>query len=218
MAKDIAQLYTDHVHKVGTGTIVRMHGQVIEITENIDRALGKKVDEFLIATTRSFKDRMQRVSSAVGFEIGFLYKKQAAFERGIAELALRDAELAAYLREARVWGDTLIHARNELEHNGWRLPRIAYAENAGIVTASEPLIEGLPVTTFVAYMTDRLMCFVEEVTVHCIQRCLPPALSITEIPLPVRSPTMPKRFQATLSAGGMPVWLIAYHASTFEAT
>ena len=86
------------------------------------------------------------------------------------------------------------------------------------MTASEPTIAGQPVTAFVKLMTDRLLCFVEDVTVHCIQRRMPGGVSITEIPLPRRAAQMPLRFQTTLAIGGMPPWQIHYHVSTFEAT
>jgi hypothetical protein len=67
-------------------------------------------------------------------------------------------------------------------------------------------------------MIDRLICFVEDVTVHCIQRRMPPGLSLTEIPRPQRAAEMPERFQRTLASGGMPLWQITYHATAFDAT
>jgi hypothetical protein len=74
------------------------------------------------------------------------------------------------------------------------------------------------VTVFVTHKADRLLCFVEDITVHCIQRRMPSGLSITEIPLPQRSTEMPLRFRQTLVQGGMPLWQLAYHATAFEAT
>jgi len=163
-----------------------------------------------------FKDKMQRVTNALGVNIGFLYQKRDSFDRGVSAFAQLDAPLAAYLREARLWGDGLVGARNGLEHAGWQLPRITYTENAGTITASEPAINGQPVTEFVKHMTDRLMCFVEDVTVHSIQRRMPPSMSITEIPSPQRSAEMPMRFRPTLANGGLPVWQIDYHHTSFE--
>jgi hypothetical protein len=92
--------------------------------------------------------------------------------------------------------------------------------NGNTVIVSEPMIKGQPVTAFVndMNMTDRLMCFVEDVTVHCIQRHMPAGLSLTEIPLFQRAAEMPVRFQPTLANGGMPLWQFTYHASTFEET
>lgn len=73
-------------------------------------------------------------------------------------------------------------------------------------------------TAFVNDMTDRLMCFVEDVAVHCIQRHMPIGLSLTEIPPSQRAAEMPVRFQPTVANGGMPLWQITYHVSTFDAT
>jgi hypothetical protein len=217
-ARELSDSYVDHIAKISDGSIVRIEGIAVHITENISQQLGKKVDEFLTSATRSFKDKMQRVTNALGVNIGFLYQKGDSFERGIAAFALLDAPLAAYLREARQWGDTLVKARNGLEHDGWQLPQIVYTVNGASVTASEPVIEGQPVTAFVRQMTDRLMCFVEDVTVHCIQRKMPPGLSITEISLAQRSAEVPERFQTTLANGGMPLWQITYHQSSFDDT
>jgi hypothetical protein len=217
-AKELSDIYTDHATKIAAGSIVQMQGPTVHITESIDRQLGKKVDEFLTSATRSFKDKMQRVTNTLGVDIGFLYQKADSFARGVTAFALVDAPLAAYLREARRWGDTLVGARNGLEHDGWHLPRIVYGVNGASVTASEPVIDGQLVTEFVRHMTDRLMCFVEDVTVHCIQRRMPPGLSITEISLPQRAAEMPGRFQPTLVNGGMPLWQIGYHQSAFDET
>ena len=161
---------------------------------------------------------MQRVTNALGVKIGFLYQKPESFEREVTALAKTNGSLAAYFREARRWGDTLVAARNELEHEGWQLPRVVYRENGSTISLSEPIIKGQPVTAFVADMTDRLICLVEDVTVHCIQRHLPTGLSFTEIPLPQRTAELPTRFKPTLATGGMPLWQITYHASTFDAT
>jgi len=102
-----------------------------------------------------------------------------------------------------------VTTRNGLEHGDCQSPTVTYAPNGSTVTVSEPIIDGRPVFAFVTDMPDRLNCFVEDVTVHCIQRHMPAGLSLTE---------MPARFQPTLTNGGMPIWQIVYHASGFDAT
>ena len=217
-AKELAELYINHAKKIADRSIVRMQGPTIHITDNIDRPLRKKVDEFLTTATRSFKDKMQRVTNALGVNISSLYQKPDSFERGAAALAQTNAPLAKYLREARRWGDTLVDTRNGLEHGGWQLPRIAYGVSGNTVSVSEPIIKGQAATAFVNDMTDRLICFVEDVAVHCIQRHMPDGLSLTEIPLLQRATEMPVRFQPTLEKGGLPLWQITYHATAFAAT
>jgi hypothetical protein len=217
-AKEVSDIYANHIEKIAAATIVQMRGRDIDITESIDRQLAQKLDQFLTGATRSFKDRMQRVTNALGVNIGFLYQKPDKFERGVVTLESADSLLAAYIREARKWGETLVQARNNLEHDGWQLPKIVYTVNAESVTASEPDVNGLPVTEFVRHMSDRLMCFVEDITAHCIQARMPPGISITEIPSSQRSLEIPLRFEPTLVNGGRPVWQIKYHASAFDTT
>jgi hypothetical protein len=82
----------------------------------------------------------------------------------------------------------------------------------------EPQISNQPVTEFVKVMLDRLACFVEEVTAHCLQTKMPAGLSIREIRLEQRLPEVPERFQNTLKDGGTVVWRLTYHQNTFEET
>jgi hypothetical protein len=98
------------------------------------------------------------------------------------------------------------------------LRKIQYSRASGSIQSVEPLISNQPVTEFVKLIMDRLACFVEEVTAHCIQARMPAGLSIREIPLAQRLPEVPERFQNTLKDGGIVIWRISYHQSTFEET
>jgi len=95
---------------------------------------------------------------------------------------------------------------------------VKYVVAGGTIQAQEPEISGQPATEFVSFMFDRLACFVEEVTTHCLQLQMPPGMALTEIPMVQRESEMPVRFRPTLRTGGMPVWVIRYHQSTFEQT
>jgi hypothetical protein len=86
------------------------------------------------------------------------------------------------------------------------------------VRAREPLIDGQPVSKFVPLILDRLTCFAEEVTAHCLQKRLPADITFTEVVLAERREDMPLRFTVTLARGGLPPWTIVFHASAFEAT
>lgn len=218
MAKEIATLWGDYARKVEEGSIVRVDAAGIHISEYIDKPLGRRVNELLSAATRSFKDRMQRVTTSLKVNIGCLYQKDQAFEKGLADLEKVDAPLATYLREARVWGAALVDARNGLDHGGWRLQSSPIQEAGGKVTVAEPVINDVPVTQWVAAMVDRVACFVEDVTIHCIQQRLPAGVTLMEIPIANRAAEMPVRFQPTPIGGGALVWKIQYHASKLEET
>jgi hypothetical protein len=67
-------------------------------------------------------------------------------------------------------------------------------------------------------MLDRLFCFVEESSVHCLQKRMPQGVTITEIPLSEREAEKPERFQVTITPRGMPPWSITYRQTAFEET
>jgi hypothetical protein len=121
-------------------------------------------------------------------------------------------------REARRWGDSLVTARNNLDHGTWRLQSVVISEAGGKVTVSEPAIEGTPVTQLVSHMTDRVLCFVEDVIAHGIQKRLPLGIMIAEIPLAQRSAEMPLRFKPTVAGGGIAAWKIYYHGTALNET
>lgn len=214
--RQLAELWTTHSRKVVSGEAARVQGRTIHVDESIDKELGQQADAFLNAATRALKKGMQEVAAVLQVNIGFLFQKQAAFEAGIAALEKFDRPLADYLRQARTWSERLVDARNAVEHDGWTLPRIAYTRTDGGVTATEPAIAGQPASTFAASIFDRLACFVEEVTAHCLKRQLPAGITVTELPRASRPAEMPERFRLTLTEGGMPAWTISYHAASFE--
>lgn len=69
---------------------------------------------------------------------------------------------------------------------------------------------------FVAHISDRLNCFVEDVIVRALQTQMPEGISISEIPVAERPPEIVERFQLALVGGGMPIWRILYHDGKFE--
>lgn len=214
--KEITELWTTHAKRVSSGEIVRRKGYAIQIDESINTELRKQVEHFLNDAVRVLKQGMQNLTAELGVNIGFMFKKQSAFESGITALKKSDLLLAEYLEESRAWSERLINSRNDLEHNSWTLPRVTYDSAGPKVSAIEPQIAGQSVTEFMKFMLDRVCCFVEEVSAHCLQQKIPPAITITEIKLAGRRSEAPERFTLTLEVGGVPRWSIAYHTSSFD--
>lgn len=217
-AQGIGKLFTEHAQRVTRGEVARVQGQALHIDENIDKELRKETETFLSSAVRALKQGMQDVTNALGVNIGFLFRKAGAFTAGLAALQASDPHLAEYLRQTRLWSERLIECRNATEHMASVLPKIQYSWASGSIQVIEPLISNQPVTEFVKFIMDRLACFVEEVTAHCLQARMPAGLSIREIPLAQRLPEVPERFQNTLNDGAIVVWRIAYHQSAFEET
>lgn len=217
-ALKIVQIWEDHARKIASGEIVQRQGHQVRIEEYIDRELRTEIETFLNATVRAMKTGMQHLGSHLKVEIGFLFQKQAAFEKGIAALQATDPDLAGYLRQVRIWSEPVLKSRIDLEHSIWTLPRVAYTPTDNEVRIGEPQVAGVPISEFAKTSLDRLICFAEEFIAHCLQRRMPAGISIAEVPLADRPAEAPERFRLTLVFGGLPPWRIAYHASKFDET
>ena len=108
--------------------------------------------------------------------------------------------------------------RNNLDHGDWELPRAVIGEVDGRVTVTEPSIEGMPVTQWVGDMTDRILCFIEDVVAHGIQKKMPEGITLTEVSIAQRSPELALRFQNAIANGGLPAWEIRYHMTKLDET
>jgi hypothetical protein len=217
-AQEILKTVNDHMQKISARAIVRVHGQSLHIGESIDLQLGKQVEDLINGTARSLKHGMQTLTKGLGTDIGFLFQKADTFANGLAAMEKFDPFLAEYVKQTRPWSERLMDCRNAIEHKGWKLPQIRYANSGGTVQADEPEVLGQRLTEFVKYILDRVICFVEDVTMHSLQAHMPPGISVTEICLSKRESEIPLRFQVTLASGGMPTWHIRYHQSAFEDT
>jgi hypothetical protein len=217
-AKEIHAMWDEHVQQVASGQIARFQGSNIHIDVDLNRQLRKHVESFLYTAARSMKEGMQNLGKKLNKNIGFMFKQQPAFEKGISDLQTEDPLLASYLQQARTWSQSLINARNDMDHNGWVLPRITYKVENGLIQAAQPMIGNQSVTEFADFMLDRLSCFVEEFTAYCLQERMPSGMTIAELPLGERIKEVPERFRLTLEVGGLPEWLLQHHASSFENT
>jgi len=216
-AADAIKLYKEHERKIASGEIARVERGVTYIDGSVDRELRKLTDEVISTTSRVMKDRTQAVLRVLKTDIGFLYQKQNAFNNGAAKLKLANPDLADYVTKTRSqWSERLTNCRTGLEHGTWVLPKVKHETNGTTVKAIEPMVDGQPVTEFVAHVSDRLNCFVEDVIVHALQTQMPQGVSISEIPLAERPVEIVERFRPALVGGGMPIWKIFYHDSKFE--
>jgi hypothetical protein len=216
-AADAIKLYKDHERKIASGEICKIEHGVTYIDETIDRDLRKLTDEVISTASRVMKDRMQAVLRVLKTDIGFLYQKQNAFNNGVAKLKLHNPALADYIEMTRAkWSERLKICRTGLEHSTWVLPKVRHETQGNTIKTLEPMVDGQPVTEFVAHISDRLNCFVEDVIVHALQTQMPEGISISEIPVVERPREIVERFRSALVGGGMPIWKILYRDSKFE--
>jgi hypothetical protein len=216
-AKEISEIWDAHSRKVASGEIARSERGNIHVEEDLSRDLRRHVESFVYSGARAFKEGMRTFGREMGKDIGFLFQKQATYERSLQVLQASDPALADYLRETRAsWSERLIKTRNAIDHDGWALPRIEYHASNGKVEAKQPLVDGQTTLEFVEFILDRLSCFVEDFTAHCLQCRMPQGVTIAELPLADRPAESPERFRLTLRRGGLPEWKILYRTSTFD--
>jgi len=216
LASEITSLVRNHSSRVASGEIAKVVGNTIHADESIDRDLRTKVEAFLIASARVLKKGLQEYGAFLGLNIGFLFKQEDTFLREMVNLRTTDPLLADYLAAVRTWSEPLQLTRNSIEHADWIPPKITYRRAGQGVVAVEPNLVQMPVSKYVDFITDRLACFIEEFSVHCLQRKLRGGITITEIPLPNRVVDLPERFHITPKIGGLPEWALKYHGERFE--
>jgi hypothetical protein len=216
-AKEITEKWEAHSRKVASGEIARLERGNIHVEEDLSRDLRRHVESFVYSAARTFKEGMRTLGRGMGKDIGFMFQKQPTYERNLQVLQATDPALADYLRETRTsWSQRLIQTRNAIDHEGWALPRIEYRARNGRVESTQPLIDGQPTVEFVEFMLDRLSCFVEDFTAHCLQSRMPQGVTIAELTLAERPGECPERFRLTLREGGLPEWTILYRTATFD--
>jgi hypothetical protein len=213
---EIANIWTTHAANITNGSIVSIQGRQVTINESIDRALRREFEAFVNSSARTLKHSLQSFVTFLGFNIGFLFGKFGSFQSGATALEQQEPLLAAYLRAARQWSEPLILIRNDLEHGTVDHPKVRYEIEKRPVAALEPLVKGKPITAFTEITLNQIMCFTEELVVHCLKLKLPQGLSITETPLSDRNPECPERFNLTVTPGGRPIWTLTSHNRAFE--
>jgi hypothetical protein len=217
-ASSLGKTLAEYQQQVARGEAVRIVNGVTYIDKKIDKEIRRDCEEVIGTTCRVMKDRMQVLLRTLGFEIGFLYQQEGAFNTGLTKLKQQDQRLAEYLQQTRArWSERTILYRNNFEHTIVGQLKVKIQVLGNSVQAAEPQVERQAVTAFVNHIADRVCCFVEDLLAHALQSRLPAGVSVTEIPLAERKPEIVERFQLALMGAGMPIWTISYHDSKFEA-
>lgn len=216
--EDIIKLFSQHAEKIAQGKIVQVDDHSVHINEPINRRLKKHVESFICDAERILKHGMQRLTKTFNIDIGFLFRQPNAFQNGIKALKISEPELTNYIEETRTWSERLINTRIDIEHNLWQLPDVQYSHTStsSQMNVEEPKISDEPVTKFLNFIFDRLICFVEDVTTHCLQKKMPAEISFSEIPLGQRQSEMPVRFRVALVNNKNRPWSINYTPIPFE--
>jgi len=144
----------------------------------------KSFDDLCRYLWTAYKDRMQSAARIMGYDIGFLFQKDAAFEAGCesflkANPKVRPALVEVMKHNRATWQTDLGRFRNEyLEHQ-----KMTQEEVAGFysLARAEELFEVVWIT-------------IEEILALLMEADLPAGACLREIPESERSPSIPLRF------------------------
>ena len=215
--KAILSAVSEHRTKLLNRDGVKLQKHAIEIPASIDVQIAESIRKLFTDGVIATKS-VQQVTRFLGIDIAFVFARQGNFEKGLE--GVRNAghpELADFLSETRTrWSETFIKLRGDLEHNGWTLPHVQYNVSAsGGIQLIEPVVDGVPVSTYSQRLFNRVLSFVENLTIYGFQSVFRGIRSLVEIPREQRNPDMPERFRLLANASQQPEWTIMYSDDDF---
>jgi len=145
---------------------------------------------FYVHLWRAYKDRFQSLVSSLGYELGFLWQNDAAFETGAQRFLEERLEVDPCFLEMlrddrRAWQTKLADFRNHLEH--------------------QTPLDAKSVATFYRLESAELAFenvweAIEDITVSLLRPHLPTGVELAEIPEEQRDPSQSRRFGFTSRA------------------
>ena len=142
----------------------------------------KNYDDLYRYLVRALKDRTQAAAKAIGYEIGFLFQQDAAFEKGCQEFGQKYPELPKFgewVKNVRISTEKLIAIRNNfLEHQSY--PRGEFMDYYKPDVAQA--------------LFDCAWQEAEGMLAVFISQRFPPNIKLRIIPEKDRDPSLPKKF------------------------
>jgi hypothetical protein len=139
---------------------------------------------------QAYKDRFQKLMRALGYEVGFLFQNDAAFEKGAAKFLEQHPELADLVemmrRDRADFQKRLGEYRNDyIEHRKDFDPK---------------LFEALHSPGVAEVMFYNAWQAIEDNVALLVQALLPPQIQLVDIPEADRDPGAPERFQFAIAS------------------
>jgi hypothetical protein len=142
----------------------------------------KNYDDLYRYLVRALKDRTQAAAKAIGYDIGFLFQQDAAFEKGCQEFGQKYPELPTFgdwLKNVRASTQKLVAIRNNfLEHQNY--PRAEFMDYYKPDVAQ--------------VLFDCAWQEAEGMLAIFISKRFPPDVKLRIIPEKDRDPNLPKKF------------------------
>lgn len=85
-AASLRKALAEYRQHVARGEGVRIVNGVTYVDKKIDKEIRRDCEEVIGTTCRVMKNRMQVLLRTLGFEIGFLYQQEGAFNTGLTKM------------------------------------------------------------------------------------------------------------------------------------
>lgn len=142
----------------------------------------KNYDDLYRYLVRALKDRTQAAAKAIGYDVGFLFQQDKAFDKGCLEFGQNHPELPTFgewLKHVRVLTEKLAAIRNNfLEHQNY--PRTEFMDYYKPEVAQ--------------VLFDSAWQEAEGMLAIFISKHFPPSVILRIIPENERDPDLPKKF------------------------
>lgn len=199
--KNVLEIIDNHKEKVANASIIKFQGEIIEVSESIDKELSKNFKDFFVKGNRA-AFLLIRLFKNYGFNIGFIYKNDKDFMKGVKifsekhnnEKYLNFLKMIKSDRES--WLSAFIKSRQKVEHEGFSFPHVKYAKmQNGSVVCLFPTVDSIEIPTLLNNMWHNLFEFVEDCVVSLIDFQLEKPWMIIQIPEERRDRSMPLRYK-----------------------
>lgn len=198
-------LITSHEERIGSGECVEKDANGnFRITESVDLEANLLYKDIFIRG-RTALDNLVAAGKHLGINLGFIYDSEKKFEEGIRKIAGAGGN-PDYLRfvcgmvsEARGgWLEKLIDVRNQIEHEGFSLPKLQCDISSGkpklSVHKAKLDDEDQDLRESVENFWNALFQFCELLLIFLLTTKLPKGKAIMLVPPKSRDPSCPVAF------------------------
>jgi hypothetical protein len=195
-AREIRTLVNDHEKALKQpGAVVGGPGDGLIVNIAVNPILDRRFDSFTVFAYRALKLTQYLVKDVSGLDIGFLFRSEANYAKGLSVMRSSKPELADYLDAVRQqFADPLARLRNDIEHKGWNMPGMHYRMHEDQLQVGKVQIQGLSFTSYVDHVVIGTIRFVEDMTTYALKTILPAPRAVIELPEVQRASGNPKRF------------------------
>lgn len=213
-AKRIIELLRDHNFYLANMQMSANVGQ-ITIEREIDNPLNKEIKSFIVEGNIALKSGLQNFLIEVfNLNIGYIFQKETLFKNGLSSLREgNENSLIDYLSLIRTkWLYSFVSLRNDIEHNGYKIPLIKYTiQYNNAIKPEYPNILDMSIERFVREYHNHVCLCVEDLLAYAFTRNLNLPVYLYEIPYISRNPSNCERFSIEpIGLSDKAVWGIKY--------